>query len=237
MSILPQQPYVSVITPSQGDRQYYLRQCGDSIDMIRACGIPLDWIIASPVAPGVPTKHTHVLLERAVSPAVARNAALGAVTTPWVANVDDDDFLAPGFATVVTKYVGSPLGGSVYFSVSQDYYSDGTAVQWRGQLKPGYYAPEDYRVLASHYPLAIHPSTMLARTDLLLEQGGWNIRLGQAEDIDCALKMAHNYGFCMTDLVTHNYRKHPQQMTRSEKVAEADADIISAVYRANGIIL
>ena len=34
MSILPQQPYVSVITPSQGDRQYYLRQCGDSIDMI-----------------------------------------------------------------------------------------------------------------------------------------------------------------------------------------------------------
>lgn len=109
MSILPQQPYVSVITPSQGDRQYYLRQCGDSIDMIRACGIPLDWIIASPVAPDVPTKHTHVPLERAVSPAVARNAALGAVTTPWVANVDDDDFLAPGFATFVTKYVGLSL--------------------------------------------------------------------------------------------------------------------------------
>ena len=77
---------------------------------------------------------------------------------------------------------------------------------------------------------------MLSRTDLLLEQGGWNSRLGQAEDIDCALKMAHNYGFCMTDLVTHNYRKHPQQMTRSKKVAEADADIISAVYRTNGII-
>ena len=121
--------------------------------------------------------------------------------------------------------------------MSQDYYPDGTAVQWEGQLKPGYYAPKDYQALASHYPLAVHPSTMLARTDLLIEQGGWNSRLGQAEDIDCALKMAHNHGFCMIGLVTHNYRKHPQQMTRSKKVAEADADIISAVHRANGIIL
>ena len=79
-------------------------------------------------------KHTHVPLERAVSPAVARNAALGAVTTPWVANVDDDDFLAPGFATAVTRYVGPPIGGSVYFAVSQDYYPDGTTVQWDGQV-------------------------------------------------------------------------------------------------------
>ena len=68
MSILPQQPYVSIITPSQGDRQDYLRQCGDSIDMIRDCGIPLDWIIASPVAPDVTAKHTPVPLERVVSP-------------------------------------------------------------------------------------------------------------------------------------------------------------------------
>lgn len=200
--------------------------------MVRKSGIAVDWIIASPVTPDLDTEHVHVPLGGVVSPAIAGNAALRAVVTPWVATVDDDDFLAPEFTVVALRNMGNH---DLCFSISQDFYPDGSTVKWKGQLKPGMYAPEDYQALVSRYPLSVHPSTMLVKTELLVDCGGWDESLSQAEDIDCALRLARRSGFRMENFVTHNYRKHDQQMTRNPEVAEVDADVIRSVYRANGI--
>lgn len=222
---------LSIITPSMGDRPEYLRQCGTSIDMVRAAGVDVEWIIASPAVPEVGTEHVHVPLARAVTPAVARNAALGAVDTQWVSTLDDD-FLAPGFVEVAMRTVGSR---DVCFAVSQDFYPDGSTAVWEGQLEPGVYGRERYSAIVSRYPVAVRPSTMVVRTGLLAGVGGWDESLVQAEDIDCALRVARHGGFHMEGVVTHNYRKHARQMTRRKEVADADAAILRHVYRSNGV--
>lgn len=200
--------------------------------MVRNSGLAVDWIIASPVTPDLTTEHVHVPLGGVVSPATARNAALQAVDTPWVVAIDDDDFLAPEFGIVAFRNIGNH---DLCFAISQDFYPDGSTEKWRGQLKPGWYAPEDYQALVSRYPVSVHPSTMLVRTELLADCGGWDESLSQAEDIDCALRLARRSGFYMENFVTHNYRKHDQQMTRNPEVVEVDADVIRSVYQANGI--
>mgnify|MGYP001629452052 CR=1 FL=1 len=229
------QPSVTIITPSTGCRQEYLLDAASSIERAKNTGLDVQWVIASPEKPPVSLECDYVALKEPLSPSRARNAALERARGDFVVNLDDDDMLSLDFSA---SLIDGLYRDTVYAAYSADWFPEtDTHHIWEGQLPPGFHPPGEVSLLwlADTYPIAMHPSTLIVPRHTLEGVGGWDDSLEQAEDIDLAACLMVEYGIVMLDVVTHYYRKHPGQMTRSKEVMQRDHEVIQQVYSRYGI--
>lgn len=229
------QPSVTIITPSTGCRQEYLLDAATSIERAKNTGLDVQWVIASPEKPPVSLECDYVALKEPLSPSRARNAALERAEGDFVVNLDDDDMVSPEFSAPL---IDGLYRDTVYAAYSADWFPEtDTHHIWEGQLPPGFHPSGDVSLswLFATYPIAIHPSTLIIPRHMLEDIGGWDDSLEQAEDIDLAAYLTWDYGLVMLDAVTHYYRKHPEQMTRTEEVTQRDKEVIQQVYSRYGI--
>lgn len=161
-----------------------------------------------------------------------RNRALNRAQHPFVANLDDDDLLigCRSLENRLRPLVDRPELGWTAARI-EDVHDDLSVSQWGDQLEPGSHVtgrPETLDLLLNDAGRPrFHASTMLMRSDLAREVGGWDGELHQAEDIALVLRLARRPGYMeMLPQKVLAYRKHGAQMTKTEGFSERDTAIL-----------
>jgi glycosyltransferase involved in cell wall biosynthesis len=124
--------------------------------------------------------------------AVARNAGLAHVTTPWVCFLDSDDLWMPTLLSTLWPHTADNVlvSGAAVLEV------DGRPVTLLGTARPGgesLRSPAD--LLSPANPIVT--SATLVRTDVVRELGGFDPALRYSEDLDLWLRvLEHGTGWC-----------------------------------------
>jgi glycosyltransferase involved in cell wall biosynthesis len=140
-------------------------------------------------------------LKHSINVGIARNfqAALMQTTTPYVCFLPDDDFYAPSFfeqnLPPFTHYpaLGFSGGGGVLFIDESRTVRSPVTAPGASTFTTGYYpAP---KALLAHFrsSLGIQLPSILFKTQLLQEIGGFDIRLGCCIDLDLIAKMTARF--------------------------------------------
>ena len=219
-------PDVSVVVPTLGRRERYLRQALTSA--LRQDGVDVEVIV---VADGAPERCAGVVAElddgratlmahdapRGVSE--ARNAGIGAARAPYVAFLDDDDLLAPDSAAArLAALDGAP--GAVW-SCSGSVHVDG-ALRIRGSSSPP---------VASSVPADLErwnvipaPSCVMARRSDLLDAGLFDSRFSCHADWDLWLRLARRGPLVTVDRPLTAYRFHTDNMSADTELWDVERD-------------
>jgi glycosyltransferase involved in cell wall biosynthesis len=175
-------------------------------------------------------------------PSAARNVALAASAAPLVAFLDADDKWRPGkLARHLALHAGNPSVGfsfSDYLHVDEEGTARGACLSYWprfrsrfGALREAFDLPDALAHIFAEN--VIGTSTVVARTDLLREVGGFRTDLGSAEDWDLWLKMARLAPVaCIPDVLADYLMHRPGSVSKQAgKRAAAMRDIASAHVR------
>jgi glycosyltransferase involved in cell wall biosynthesis len=164
-------------------------------------------------------------------PCAARNVALEHVRSPWIAFLDDDDLWAPGKLVRLAE-----TGDAAGFGFSSAIVIDQDGQPMRLDAAPDL---EDLELQLLRRNAIGTPSVVVARTDLVLDLGGFDERLPVLGDWELWLRLAAVTPAFATSEPLTAYTVH----TRSISVREAGAlddelrylvDKHSAHYRRSG---
>jgi hypothetical protein len=202
-------PDLTVITPSMPDRGAYLAYCRASV----AAQVPRlahIWQVEAPPEGMEPDVHISM----------QRNALLARVTTPWVTNLDDDDWLLPNFSSVMAEVAGS---ADVVYTLGDTH--------WHVDLN-GLNQAQLVDELSRHN--CVPACGWVMSTEVLQAVGGWPtdwvgvraegggfVREGVPhEDWALWLRLARlGATFRCVEIETWHYRRHPLQTTALFDVA------------------
>lgn len=165
-----------------------------------------------------------------------RNLALSRASGEFISGIDDDDVL---YSSNVLFNSVSPMmkDKDIHWTASPIY--DLVELEfsiWDGQLAKGVYNLDEelLNILTSTpAPVSIHPTTIVSRTSIEKEHGGWDESLSQAEDIVRALRLA-KIGHGKMEMISTLgwlYRKHNNSMMADPEILRKDAEIINNVYK------
>ena len=121
-------------------------------------------------------------------PAVARNAGLGAVTTPLVAFVDTDVRLQPGWLDLLLPHFADRQVGLVAPRVASAPGAGPVAGYERGN-SPLDLGPEPGRIAPGTRLSYVPAAAIVVRTDALRAIGGFDRRLRLGEDVDAVWRL------------------------------------------------
>jgi glycosyltransferase involved in cell wall biosynthesis len=154
------------------------------------------------------------IIRRDASPglASARNRAIAEANAPWIAFLDDDDMWAPWKLRTQLDAILADGGSFVY---SSGVVVDESLRVVRVIEAP---APEELPGRILRWNVVGGPSTMMVRSDMLRELGGFDERFRVMEDWDLWIRLAQAGRATACKEVLVAYLKHPRQM----QVVDAD---------------
>jgi glycosyltransferase involved in cell wall biosynthesis len=141
-------------------------------------------------------------------PSSARNAGLGAVETPFVLFLDADDMLTPGALAAALEALRQAPEAAFAYGGYREVTADGellfeAAPDPRGGNHAG---------LLSGNHIAMH-GTVLYRTAVLREAGGFDPQLRSCEDYDVYLRLSASHPVAVYASVAAEYRRHGENTT------------------------
>ncbi len=137
----------------------------------------------------------------------ARNTGIDRCGAELVAFTDDDDLWLPDFLErQVARLRGRPETGFVY-SGFRELDADGNPLRDGREVRPDRRGDIFRDILERFHGIAL--STLVVRRALLIEVGGFDVSLAQAEDRDLCLALARRAEADCTSEVLVGLRKHP----------------------------
>ena len=137
--------------------------------------------------------------------AAARNSGIAEARADWLAFLDDDDVWAP---RKLRAQLDAARSGSAVFVYGPIVVLDATGAVQETIPAP---APETVRaLLETRNALRAGSSTILARTDVVRELGGFDVQLSELTDWDLWLRLAQAGPAAMSDEILAGYFTHPQ---------------------------
>lgn len=234
-------PLVSVVIPTH-DRLDMLRQAVASVLVERTVALQVvvvDDASSDGTAAWLATCDDPRLEHHVVSPgrggSGARNIGLEQVRAPHVLFLDDDDLLEPGAIGALLAALrrhpraGRALGGHRLFGV-------GVSSRPRSH-PPVALTLRPWREELSTWNMP--PGTMLWRTEVVREVGGWDEARRRGEDVDLCLR-AWRHPVTLVPTTVLRYRIHPHQVPATTvwpldwAVRRAFVDSLPASHRAEG---
>ena len=165
--------------------------------------------------------------ERSLGVSRARNAGVERAGAPWVAFLDDDDLWAPGKLAAQLAEAEATGAGLVYTGI----------VRVDGERRfQGYDPPtpgaEVARALTTHNPI-FTPSSVLVRTALVREAGGFDPRLSMMADWDLWLSLSQLCAVAVSPAPLTAYTEHASSMsvTRQDDV-RGELELMEAKHAA-----
>jgi glycosyltransferase involved in cell wall biosynthesis len=137
--------------------------------------------------------------------AAARNSGIAEARADWLAFLDDDDVWAPG--KLRAQLDAARAGGAVFV------YGPIVVLDENGSVQETVPAPDPETVTAlleTRNALRAGSSTILARTDVVRELGGFDVRLSELTDWDLWLRLAQAGPAAMSHEILAGYFTHPQ---------------------------
>ena len=205
--------HVSVLIPSR-DRRPLLRRAVRGA--LAQEGVELEVIVVDdgsreplePLVEEIGDERVRVLRHpTSLGVARARNHAVEAARAPWVAFLDDDDQWAPEHLDRLTAVADD----GVAFAFARHYLLDERGVVvGRGPDPPGAAMLE--QLLAGN-PV-VTPSSVLARRELVLDEGGFDPAFSILADWDLWLRLAQRGRVAVSGALSVAYLQHPESMHR-----------------------
>lgn len=234
---------LGIVTPVLPARSAHLGDAGRCVDEIRAKSAQIGWRVTWHVAvdgpgeiPAISPDHMIRNSGRRGIPA-SRNAVLATVDAEWATPLDADDlFDTDGVLAILTglSRASKEVG---WISANRLLVTGERTPHWRATPR-GWVAGE----LAENWvaPFPFHPNSIIARTELIWECGGWPA-IGTNEDMAlCLLMSERKPGLSLVDVLTY-YRAWDKQEVASDAYVEdklvsfaAIERIINAVRRTHG---
>ena len=176
---------VTVVVPAFGVDSTTIR------DIVACCpGVPTFIVVDDASDPPVaPIDGTKVLrLRTNAGPAVARNAGLGAVTTPLVAFVDTDVELSPGWLDPLLGHLADDRVALVAPRVASR-PAPGPVARYEQGHSPLDLGPEPGRISPGTRLSYVPAAALLVRTEALRAIGGFDRSLRVGEDVDAVWRL------------------------------------------------
>ncbi len=138
-------PLVTIVTPTIKPRRGFLRRAVNSV-MAQTYGVP-------PIEVAMDRTHEGA--------AVTRNRALMKVQTPWVAFLDDDDYLLPHHLQTLLEESEAQPGVDVFYPMCQTIDANFNPIDLSSTLRAGQPFSEEALRKCNYIPV-----TSMVRTDL-----------------------------------------------------------------------
>jgi glycosyltransferase involved in cell wall biosynthesis len=137
----------------------------------------------------------------------ARNTAIEHATAPWLAFLDDDDLWAPGKLAQQLATAERTKAGFLHTGI--------VVVDEQLRVVGEYAAPEpnDLQAAMAEMNAIGTPSSVMSRTDLVREVGGFDERLSVLADWDLWLGIIQRTPVASCPLPLTGYREHRENMT------------------------
>lgn len=206
---------VSIVTACLPTASDHLAACAASVAAARAelRDITVEWVVAID-GPGTVrgTEQADLVItlpeRRGVS--VARNYAFAETTHDFTVVLDgDDEVVAHGIDAAVRRLVDDPSLGWV--AANRLLTTGEKTVHWHGERR---WERGDVAAEWSA-PMAFHSNTLVTRSDLIREAGGWPA-LSACEDLFLALKLGEIAPGLSIEDVLIRYRAWEGQATRAD---------------------
>jgi Glycosyl transferase family 2 len=234
---------LAIVTAALPSRSKFLTEVGENIADAKRLASESGWRLSWHVTldgPGNtpevdPDRTTRLAARRGVC--AARNAALTTVDSAWVTPLDADDlFHVTGLTALlgILEQVDPELG---WVSANRLLLTGEHTAHWRSQE----YRWEVGKLSeAWSSPFAFHPNSIVARTDLVWECGGWPA-LATNEDMGLCLLMSERRPGLSTTEVLSYYRVWESQEVSArsylhDKIIAFDSieHMVNAVRHING---
>ena len=212
---------VSLLTACHPDKLEHLPEAAASVARARgelgSRGIELEWLLCfdGPLSEEivVPEADELLVLPRHVGVAAARNLLLPRCRGSYLAILDADDVLVSDGLVRAVELMEAQ--GGIGWVACNRTFMDGTPTPyWH---RPNSWGP---RYLAFDWtaPFVFHPATIVIRTAIAWEHGGWPA-LSACEDLAFILRVSEHHGGRAISEVLLKYRVWEKQTLRSEGFA------------------
>lgn len=179
---------ITVVMPALDATAEVLNRLVEACPGVHAIVVVDDGSVTS--APSV-SGATVLRLRSNAGPAVARNAGLGAVTTPLVAFVDTDVRLSPGWLDPLLAHFADERVGLVAPRVASE-QGEGAIAHYEETHSPLDLGPEPARVAPGSRVSYVPAAVMLARRAALREVDGFDRSMRSGEDVDLVWRLVEH---------------------------------------------
>lgn len=201
--------------PAQSD---HFEETARSVQVLRERllaedNVELEWVVCYD-GPGevrpTPFVDKEIRLVRHCGVAVARNIALSQASGKYFAILDADDLIV--YEGVKQALTLLEANDQVSWVACNRTFLDGSPTRhWHGKA---YWGP---KFLAWDWtsPFPFHPSSLVMRTDIALEIGGWPA-LSACEDVGFILEVSERHGGAAVTEVLSRHRAWDKQLTQGQ---------------------
>jgi GT2 family glycosyltransferase len=186
--------------------------------------------------------EVKLLQQKNAGSAAARNTGIQAARGDWVAFIDADDWWAPGKLRAQMELLSSHPEARMCCTAWQVWHSEepepdpglrqsldrpSTGVG-QGRSATGWIYPE---LLVG---CCVWTSTVLARTELLRQLGGFDVGLKIGEDYDLWLRASRLTPIVRVQRPLALYRQHPHSLTKQAPAINYEASVVGRALRQWG---
>lgn len=218
-------PEITIVTALHPDRAKHIDETAESIQELRK-HLEINWVLAWDGEPAVALDGPDYQIQspRNVGISACRNLTLPYITTEFTTPLDGDDLIRPAGVIDALDRLRSNLNLG-WISLNRTLVDGTRTPHWRQepcQWRPGELA-EDWTA-----PFPFHPNSVVFRTDLLYQIGGWPA-VATNEDLFLALQMSESaLGESSTEILTR-YRKWDLQEVADPNYTETKKQSFSVI--------